>query len=110
ILCIGTTTPYTENMVKTSVLKFIGFLESLQSVPILITRLGLGWIFLTSGWGKLNMLPKITDYFQSLGIPFPELLAPVVALIELVCGIAVFLGYGSRLASLLLACVMTAAL
>lgn len=96
-------------MVKSSVLKFIGFLESLQSIPFLIIRLGLGWIFFTSGWGKLNSLPKITDYFQSLSIPFPELQAPLVALIELLGGAAVFLGYGSRLASCLLGCVMIVA-
>ncbi|MBS1958755.1 MAG: DoxX family protein [Bdellovibrionales bacterium] len=97
-------------MVKSSVVKFIASLESLQSIPILIIRIGLGWLFFWSGWGKLNNLPKIIDYFQSLGIPAPSVQAPFVALVEFLGGIAVFLGLGARLASLLLASTMIVAL
>ena len=97
-------------MVKKRVLKFIGFLESLQSIPFLGIRLGLGALFAISGWGKLNSLPQVIDYFQSIEIPAASVLAPLVAILELVAGAAVFLGYGSRLASLLLAFLMVIAL
>jgi len=97
-------------MIKTGALKFIAFLESLQSIPFLIIRVGLGWVFVTSGWGKLNNLPKVIEYFQSLNIPAPAIQAPFVAGVELIGGAAVLLGYGSRLASLLLASTMVVAL
>jgi putative oxidoreductase len=90
-------------------LKFIAFLESIQSVPFLLIRIGLGWLFMTAGWNKLHSLPKIIDYFQSLGIPLADYQAPMIAIIELLGGIAVLVGYGSRLASFLLGCTMAVA-
>ncbi len=97
-------------MVKTSVLKLIGFLESIQSVPFLIIRLGLGWVFIIGGIGKLDRMAEMITYFESLSIPLPGLLAPFVALLELLGGVAVLLGYGARLASLLLGFTMMVAL
>jgi putative oxidoreductase len=33
--------------------------------PPLVARLVVGWVFLWSGWGKLNALPQITENFRS---------------------------------------------
>ena len=66
---------------------------------ILISRLILGQAFLTGGWGKLQNLDNITQFFTSLGIPFPELNAIFIANIEFVGGIFLILGILNRLFS-----------
>jgi putative oxidoreductase len=65
-----------------------------------LARVTVGWVFVTTGWGKLNNLPDIVAYFAELGIPYPELQAPFVATIELVCGALVLAGLFTRLASI----------
>ena len=44
----------------------------LQHVFLLVIRLYWGWQFFTTGMGKLAHIDKITGYFHTLGIPFPE--------------------------------------
>jgi len=43
-----------------------------QSFFLLIIRLYWGWEFFQTGKGKLMDLEKPTQFFQSLGIPFPH--------------------------------------
>ena len=76
----------------------------------LVARLTVGIVFIGSGWGKLHNLEKVTAYFTELGIPAAGLQAPFVSSVELVGGILVLLGFGSRIASLLLASTMVVAL
>lgn len=78
-------------------------------VPLL-PRAVLAYVFAPTGWGKLHDLEPIVEYFASLGIVFPSLMAPFVSTIELVGGIAIALGAFSRLFSLLLCGVMMVAL
>ena len=73
--------------------------EKLAFLPPLLTRVAMGTVFLQSGWGKLHNLPKVIDFFQSLGIPAANIQAPFVAGIELVCGTAVLIGLLTRLAA-----------
>lgn len=82
----------------------LGFL-----VPTL-TRLCVGWVFMTSGWGKLHNLQSVTAYFAELGIPYPELQAPFASAVELVAGAALLLGLFTRLASIPLVVVMIVAI
>src|ERR1700744_705982 len=44
---------------------------SLQAPFLLAVRLYWGWQFAQTGWGKLHNLARITEFFRSLGIPFP---------------------------------------
>jgi putative oxidoreductase len=73
---------------------------SLRWLPPTVARLTLGWIFLPSGWGKLNDLPKVVGFFTELGIPAPRLQAPLAAGTEFLCGALMLLGLCTRLASL----------
>jgi putative oxidoreductase len=84
--------------------------SSLRWLPPTVARLTLGWVFLQSGWGKLNDLPKVVAYFTELGIPAPQLQAPLAAGSELVCGALMLLGLCTRLASLPLIGVMLVAI
>jgi putative oxidoreductase len=83
--------------------------NSLQSAFLLFVRLYWGWQFVVDGWGKLHHLPKVTEYFGSLGLPAPGPTALFVSILELVGGVLLALGLGSRLIALLLTCNMTVA-
>ncbi len=82
---------------------FVNIANRLQSPFLLLVRLYWGWQFMQTGWGKLHRLPKVTDFFSSLGIPFPHLNAVFVSNLEVVGGVLLAVGLGSRFISLLLA-------
>lgn len=82
---------------------------SLQSPFLLAVRLYWGWQFAEVGWGKLHNLDKVTDLFTSLGIPAPNLAAPLISTLEFAGGILLALGLGSRLIALLLSANMLTA-
>jgi putative oxidoreductase len=74
--------------------------DRLQSPLLLAVRLYWGWQFFQTGWGKLQDIPKVVDFFTSLGLPFPNVTAYIVGASECVGGILLFLGLGSRFISL----------
>jgi putative oxidoreductase len=76
----------------------------------LLVRLTLGGVFASSGWGKLNNLQQVTEFFTELGIVAPGLNAVFVSSTELICGVLLLLGWLTRLSSLPLMGVMTVAL
>ena len=65
----------------------------------LFARITVGWVFMWSGWGKLNNLPQITDNFVGWGIPFPHVLAPFVSGVELFGGLFLLLGLLTRISA-----------
>lgn len=68
-----------------------------QSPFLLAVRLYWGWQFYTTGIGKLSNIPKVTDYFTSLGLAAPALNAYFIAALEAGGGILLVLGLCSRL-------------
>ena len=72
----------------------------LQSPLLLALRLYWGWQFCETGWGKLTHLDKVTQFFQSLGIPFPELNVILAGSTECFGGLLLLFGLASRLVSL----------
>ena len=79
-------------------------------LPALLTRITLAQVFLESGWGKLHHLDKVIAFFQSLGIPAPQLQAPFVAGTELVGGVLILIGLATRPASIMVGATMMVAL
>lgn len=75
------------------------YVEKLDWLPGLLSRIAIGFIFVQSGWGKLHNLEKVTDFFISLGIPAAKLQAPFVAGVELIAGALVLAGLLTRVAS-----------
>ena len=75
-----------------------------------MARLTVGWIFLQSGWGKLQNLPRVVAFFTDLGIPAPQLQAPLAATAEFVCGALLLGGLFTRVATLPLIATMLVAI
>ena len=93
------------------VLRLFATLETLEWLPIVIARVSVGVLFFESGRGKLfYKLNELIEYFAQLGIPFPELQAPMVAAIEFVGGICLILGLATRLVCAPLAVTMIVAI
>jgi putative oxidoreductase len=88
----------------------LSLLDRVAWIGPLLARLVIGSVFVTSGWGKLHDIPKVVDYFTELGIPAPAIQAPFVAGVEFACGLAVLVGFLTRLAALPLIGTMTVAL
>jgi putative oxidoreductase len=76
----------------------------------LATRLMMGQAFYLTGHGKLANFDRTAAFFTDLGIPFPVLNAGLVSTLELVGGICLILGLGSRIFSVLLSGSMVVAL
>jgi uncharacterized membrane protein YphA (DoxX/SURF4 family) len=48
--------------------RFFDLVSTLKSPFLLFVRLYWGWQLIESGWGKLHNLPKVIDFFASLGL------------------------------------------
>jgi len=75
-------------------------LERAAWLAPLLGRLCVGLLFMSTGWGKVHSLDKVTRFFDTLGIPAPALNAVVVGYSELVCGTLLVLGLFTRLSTL----------
>lgn len=79
-------------------------------LPPLFARLVVGWVFMWSGWAKLNNLPQMIQNFTEWGIPFPQVMTPFVSGVEFVGGLLLLLGLFTRLAATPLVIVMIVAI
>jgi len=84
--------------------------QKLDWLGPLVARITLGVLFVSTGWGKVHSLAKVTAYFAELGIPFPGLQAPMVSFVELIGGALLIVGLFSRLAALPLMASMAVAI
>ncbi|HEX4067939.1 MAG TPA: DoxX family protein [Acidobacteriaceae bacterium] len=75
----------------------------LESPFLLLVRVYWGWQFAHTGWGKLRHLSHVAHYFSTLNIPAPGPTAFFVSALELVGGILLIAGLGTRFIGLLLA-------
>ena len=66
-------------------------------------RLLLAAIFLLSGFSKVTDPASALGYIGSVGLPFPRVALGVAILVEIVGGLALVLGYRTRLVALALA-------
>lgn len=85
-------------------------LKKLRPLALLLGRLAVGLIFISTGWGKVHGIENLTHFFIELHIPAPGLNAVVVAWTELLGGMAIILGLFARLAALPLAFSMLVAI
>jgi putative oxidoreductase len=77
-----------------------------MSVPAplaLVARALLALMFIVAGVSKFGGLAGTAGYIASKGLPLPGVLAFMTALLEVVAGVAILVGYRTRLAALALA-------
>lgn len=73
-----------------------------NDVLLLVARLGMASLFLWSGIEKIFDMDGAAAFAASGGIPFARPLMPVAILLELGCGLAILVGWQTRIAALLL--------
>ncbi|HTW28396.1 MAG TPA: DoxX family protein [Acetobacteraceae bacterium] len=76
----------------------------------LVGRILLAWIFVMAGFGKLMSPGATIGYFGSIGLPVPVAAYAVALFVEILVGLALLVGYQTRVSALILAvwCILTA--
>jgi putative oxidoreductase len=72
-------------------------------VLALVGRVLLASLFIPAGFAKLTAIGGTAAWFGSIGLPAPTVLAVLTGLLELFGGIAVLMGYQTRIAAIALA-------
>jgi putative oxidoreductase len=82
------------------------------SLGLLVLRVVVGAVFAAHGAQKIFefTIPGTIGSFAGMGVPLPEIAAPVVAFVEFVGGILLILGFFTRPVGILLAVDMAVAL
>lgn len=85
---------------------------ALSTTGLTILRIVVGFLFAAHGWQKYNewTIAGTQAAFGKMGIPFADVVAPVIAALELGGGIALILGLFARPVAALLAVDMLGAL
>ncbi|MDM7942497.1 MAG: DoxX family protein [Hydrogenophaga sp.] len=78
-------------------------MNALQNPLALLARLLLAALFLPAGISKISGFAGTAGYIGSVGLPMPELGAAIAIAVEVLGGIALILGLGTRWAALALA-------
>ncbi|MDO8887543.1 MAG: DoxX family protein [Hydrogenophaga sp.] len=78
-------------------------MNALQNPFALLARLLLAALFLPAGISKISGFAGTAGYIGSVGLPMPELGAAIAIAVEVLGGIALIVGFGTRWAALALA-------
>lgn len=89
--------------------RYVHLLGYFQHPLVFLLRLYWGYDFFQTGMGKLANLERTTEFFSSLHIPFPAFQAVIVGNIEMIGGILLIAGFGTRYVTLPLIGIMITA-
>lgn len=78
-------------------------MNALQAPLSLVGRLLLALLFIPAGFSKIGGFAGTVGYITSAGLPAPTLAAIVAIVVEVLGGLALVFGVGTRLAALALA-------
>ena len=91
-------------------MSFYSFIQNLRGPPssrgespaaILFIRIMVGCVFLSEGIQKFLFSELLgAGRFVKIGIPAPEIMAPFVGVVEIVCGGLILLGFVTRLSAI----------
>jgi putative oxidoreductase len=74
--------------------------ESRTSKAVLLIRILVGWVFLSEGIQKFLFPDSLgVGRFVKIGIPWPQVMASFVGVVEIVCGSLLLIGLVTRLAT-----------
>jgi putative oxidoreductase len=78
-----------------------GLIKTAAPAVVILIRLMVGGIFLSEGIQKFLFANENgVGRFEKIGIPSPEVMAPFVGIVEIVCGSLILLGLLTRLAAI----------
>lgn len=82
-----------------------------QWAPLFL-RLIIGFGFMAHGWAKLSKGSPagFENLLNQLGIPFPHLTAWIASLVEVLGGLAIFIGFSVSITAIPLICIMLVAM
>jgi putative oxidoreductase len=87
------------DFIETARARSLEALDRIQWIAPLVGRLAVGLLFVSTGWGKVHDIAKVTQFFRELGIPAPAFQAVLVGYSELICGSLLVVGLLTRLAT-----------
>jgi uncharacterized membrane protein YphA (DoxX/SURF4 family) len=97
--------------VPEAIMAFERLLQTTNSKPVFIIRLLVGWVFLSEGIQKFLFSDALgVGRFTRIGIPAPEIMAPFVGVVEILCGSLILAGLLVRLACVPLLASMSVAI
>ena len=74
--------------------------ENRVSKAVVLIRILVGWVFLSEGIQKFLFPDALgVGRFVKIGIPWPQVMAPFVGVVEIVCGSLLLIGFITRLAT-----------
>ena len=73
------------------------------SGAILLGRILLSILFILSGFAKLTAISGTAQWFGSIGLPLPTVVAVGAGLVELFGGLAILIGFQTRIVAIVLA-------
>lgn len=74
-----------------------------NGLATLIARVFLSILFILAGFSKLTAISGTAGYFAGLGLPVPTVTAVVVGLVEFLGGLAILVGFQTRIAASIVA-------
>jgi putative oxidoreductase len=77
------------------------FMNQLQTIAAPMARILISFMFVTSGFSKISGYAATQGYMEAMGVP--GALLPLVIAVELLGGLAVMLGWHTRIAAFFLA-------
>jgi len=77
-------------------------LSTNASALTLAGRVLLSIIFILAGFAKLTAISGTAGWFASIGLPLPTVTTVVVGLVEVVGGLAILVGFQTRIAAIVL--------
>ncbi|HXK61386.1 MAG TPA: DoxX family protein [Acidobacteriota bacterium] len=80
---------------------FLGGTTKVEApAAVILIRLMVGAVFLSEGLQKFLFADQVgAGRFAKIGIPFPEVMAPFVGVVEIICGLLLIVGLVTRLAA-----------
>lgn len=75
----------------------------MNAIILLIARILLAVIFILAGFQKFGSIGGTASYIESVGWPLPTISAWIAAIFETVAGLAILVGFQTRIAAWLLA-------
>lgn len=72
-------------------------------VVVLAGRVLLSILFIVAGFSKLTSIAGTAAFFGNIGLPMPTVTAIIVGLVEFLGGLAILVGFKTRIAAIVLA-------